>query len=38
MMLENNDTYHALGAIGGRVITGPIGANVNDVTIGMIED
>ncbi len=36
-MLENNDSYHALKAIGNLVITGPTGTNVNDVTIGLIE-
>ena len=35
-MLENNDSYHALKAIGNLVITGPTGTNVNDVTIGLI--
>ena len=34
-MLENNDSYHALKAIGNLVITGPTGTNVNDVTIGL---
>lgn len=35
-MLENNDSYHALKAVGNLVITGPTGTNVNDVTIGLI--
>lgn len=35
-MLENNDSYHALKAIGGLIITGPTGTNVNDVAIGLI--
>ena len=35
-MLANNDSYHALKAIGGLVITGPTGTNVNDVSIGLI--
>ena len=35
-MLENNDSYHALKAIGNLVITGPTGTNVNDVTVGLI--
>ncbi len=35
-MLVNNDSYHALKAIGGLVITGPTGTNVNDVAIGLI--
>ena len=34
--LENNDSYHALKAIGNLIITGPTGTNVNDVTIGLI--
>jgi hydroxypyruvate reductase len=35
-MLANNDSYHALKAIDGLVITGPTGTNVNDVAIGLI--
>ena len=35
-MLADNDSYHALKAIGGLVITGPTGTNVNDVAIGLI--
>ena len=35
-MLANNDSYQALSAIGGLVITGPTGTNVNDVAIGLI--
>ena len=35
-MLDNNDSYHALKAIGGLIITGPTGTNVNDVAIGLI--
>ncbi len=35
-MLANNDSYHALQAIGNLIITGPTGTNVNDVTIGLI--
>lgn len=35
-MLQNNDSYHALKAIDGLVITGPTGTNVNDVAIGLI--
>lgn len=34
--LANNDAYHALGAIGNLIFTGPTGTNVNDVTIGLI--
>ncbi len=35
-ILDNNDSYHALQAIDGLIITGPTGTNVNDVTIGLI--
>lgn len=34
--LENNDSYHALKAVDGLVVTGPTGTNVNDITIGLI--
>lgn len=34
--LENNDAYHALGAIGGLIKTGPTGTNVNDITIALL--
>ncbi len=34
--LRNNDAYHALGAIGNLIFTGPTGTNVNDITIGLI--
>lgn len=34
--LENNDAYHALGAIGNLIFIGPTGTNVNDITIGLI--
>lgn len=33
--LKNNDSYHALQAIGNLIITGPTGTNVNDVTVGL---
>ena len=36
-MLENNDSYHALSASGGLVITGPTGTNVNDVAVLLIK-
>jgi len=35
-MLRNNDSYHALQAVGGLVITGPTGTNVNDVTVALL--
>ena len=34
--LEDNDAYHALGAVGNLIFTGPTGTNVNDVTVGLI--
>ena len=34
--LENNDSYHGLEAVGGLIITGPTGTNVNDVCIGLM--
>ena len=34
--LHNNDAYHALQAVGGLIITGPTGTNVNDVTVALI--
>ena len=35
--LQNNDAYHALGAVGNLIFTGPTGTNVNDVTVGLTE-
>lgn len=35
-VLRDNDAYHALKAIGGLIITGPTGTNVNDVSIVLI--
>ena len=35
-VLTNNDAYHALEKVGGLIITGPTGTNVNDVTVGLI--
>ncbi|MBQ2657003.1 MAG: DUF4147 domain-containing protein [Erysipelotrichaceae bacterium] len=35
-VLENNDSYHALDAIGALIKTGPTGTNVNDITIALI--
>lgn len=34
--LQNNDTYHALQAVGGLIITGPTGTNVNDVAVALL--
>ena len=36
-VLRHNDAYHALEAIGGLIVTGPTGTNVNDVCIGLID-
>ena len=35
--LQNNDAYHALQAVGGLIITGATGTNVNDVAVALIE-
>ena len=35
--LEENDSYHALGAVGGLIKTGPTGTNVNDVSVVLID-
>lgn len=35
-VLQNNDTYHALQAVGGLIITGPTGTNVNDVAVALL--
>lgn len=32
-VLQDNDAYHALQAIGGLILTGPTGTNVNDVSV-----
>ena len=32
-LLNDNDAYHALGAVGGLLKTGATGTNVNDVTV-----
>lgn len=34
--LRNNDAYHALGKVGGLIITGPTGTNVNDVAVALV--
>ena len=31
--MEEHDAYHALQAVGGLVVTGPTGTNVNDITM-----
>ncbi len=35
-VLGENDAYHALQAVGGLIVTGPTGTNVNDVAVGLI--
>lgn len=35
-VLKQNDAYHALEKIGGLIITGPTGTNVNDVAVALI--
>lgn len=35
-VLRDNDAYHALKAVGGLIITGPTGTNVNDVSIALL--
>lgn len=37
-ILQNNDAYHALKAIGGLIITGPTGTNVNDFSCLLINN
>ena len=36
-VLENNDAYPALKAVGGLIFTGPTGTNVNDVAVGLLQ-
>ena len=35
-VLQDNDAYHALRKIGGLIVTGPTGTNVNDVAVALI--
>lgn len=35
-VLKDNDAYHALKEVGGLVMTGPTGTNVNDVAVALI--
>lgn len=35
--LADNDSYHALAACGGLIVTGPTGTNVNDLTVALIQ-
>lgn len=36
-MLDNNDSYHALQASDGLIMTGPTGTNVNDLSVLLIK-
>ena len=36
-ILKNNDAYHALEQVGGLIITGPTGTNVNDVAVALVD-
>ena len=35
-VLQDNDVYHALEKVGGLIITGPTGTNVNDVAVALL--
>ena len=35
--LADNDAYHALQTVGGLIMTGPTGTNVNDVAVVLAE-
>ena len=35
-VLANNDSYHALLAVDGLILTGPTGTNVNDVAVALL--
>ena len=35
-VLADNDAYHALNRIGGLIMTGPTGTNVNDVAVALL--
>lgn len=37
-IMNDNDAYHGLQAIGGLIITGPTGTNVNDISIVLIDE
>ncbi|MCI9120572.1 MAG: DUF4147 domain-containing protein [Oscillibacter sp.] len=36
-VLRENDAYHALEAVGGLLVTGPTGTNVNDVAVALLD-
>lgn len=35
-VLAENDSYHALKAVEGLIVTGPTGTNVNDVAVALL--
>ena len=35
-VLRENDAYHALQSVGGLIVTGPTGTNVNDVAVALL--
>lgn len=35
-VLDENDSYHALQQVGGLIVTGPTGTNVNDVAVALL--
>ena len=37
-VLRENDAYHALKAVGGLIVTGPTGTNVNDVSVLLLRE
>ena len=37
-VLRQNDAYHALQKVGGLIITGPTGTNVNDVAVALVNN
>ena len=37
LVLQNNDSYHALKQIDALIITGPTGTNVNDLNVALIQ-
>ena len=36
-VLKENDAYHALERVGGLIVTGPTGTNVNDVAVALVD-
>lgn len=36
-VLRENDAYHALQQVGGLIVTGPTGTNVNDVAVALLQ-